>query len=95
MSKYENKPGDAVAWKPKQPSHPLSIKCVAHRALAEGEEFEVAIWPVKERKNENSPSYSGKVQDKWVPQGQQGFSGTQTNDYPQSTGDGPDDTIPF
>ena len=79
---YEKKPGEAVAWKPKAPNHPLSIKCTAHRALAEGEEFEVAIWPVQERKNENSPAYSGRVQNKWTPQEKQGATGT-------------DDGIPF
>ena len=84
MSKFVPKPGSAVAWKPKAPNHPLSVKCVAHRAIAEGEEFEVAIWHEKEKKSDTSPDYTGKVQDKW--QKQQGYD---------ANGSPVEDSIPF
>lgn len=64
---YEKKPGEAVAWNPKADKHPLSIKCTAHRAIAEGEEFEVAIWRNAAKEKDTQPDWSGKVQDKWVP----------------------------
>ncbi len=88
---YEPKLGSAVAWAPRAPNHPLSIKCVAHRAIAEGEEFEVAVWANKEKKNEKGPDYSGNVQDKWVPQGQ---NNPVPQDVPAPDGDLNDD-IPF
>ena len=73
---YEPKPGSAVAWNPKTDRQPLTIRCVAHRDIEAGEEFDVAIWPNREKKSETSPDHMGKVQDRWVPQSKQGSTGT-------------------
>ena len=93
MSQYDNT-GKAAAWKPKKDTHPLSIKCNAHRDIAKGEDFEVAIWPQREKKSENSPDYTGNVQDKWVPQEKQGYDGPATNPIGEAPADFNDD-IPF
>ena len=99
---YEKKPGDAAAWNPSKENQPLSIRCSAHRALAEGEEFEVAIWRVVEKSKENAPDWSGHVQDKWEPPQRQGHMSRA--DYkrqggPANAGEvaskGFDDDIPF
>lgn len=64
MSEYDNA-GRAVAWKnvPDRADKPLSIRCYAHRELALGEEFEVAVWEERSKREPSHPDYTGKVQD--------------------------------
>ena len=81
------KPGRAAAWKPTREGLPLSIKCTAHRSLKQGEPFEVAIWGARDKKTDNHPDYTGKVQDRWKPRENYNSNAPRDAEF--------DDTIPF
>ena len=88
--------GRAVAWKPKKAGMPLSIKVTAHRDLQHGEEFEVAIWPARDKKSDNHPDYTGQCQDKWKPAQQQVQPPPRANTNSSVSRDQEfDDDIPF
>ena len=88
MTEYDNA-GRAVAWKndPDRADKPLNIRCYAHRALKRGEQFEVAVWEERSKREPSHPDYTGKVQDRWKPRANYNSNAPRDAEF--------DDDIPF